>query len=116
MLSIALFTLSFLGFEQERTYALYGRERWKEVVFYTHLTSLPFCLPLAGDILARARAWMEPESYWPFRVPFFGGGEGVVVHVSLFVLLALNLLTQSVLLSVTHCDAFARDSFNQCDF
>jgi len=99
MLSVGLLTLAVLGFEQERTYALYGKDTWREVVFYMHLVSLPFCLAMSKDIAQHAQQWMQPESYLVVQLPaplatWWGGHS--TLRVSMYLLLAANLLTQSV--------------------
>lgn len=60
-------------------------------MLYTHLLSLPCFLFVAGDIIAHARQWLQPESYARFTLPLVG----VELEAPLFLFLAINLLTQS---------------------
>lgn len=104
MLTLTLFLLAFLGHEQERVYGQYGK-LWREVMFYSHLVSLPFCLVMSSDIWSHVVEWMEPRTYASVAVPFAGQ-----MQISLFAFLALNLLTQTVCFKgvsmlTAHCGA-----------
>ena len=104
MLTLTLFLLAFLGHEQERVYARYGKV-WREVMFYQHLVSLPFCMVMGKDIWTHVVDWMKPQTYASVAVPFIGE-----MRVSLFAFLALNLLTQTVCFKgvsmlTAHCGA-----------
>ena len=91
MLSTALFFAAYLGHEQDRAYKRFGKSTWKEVMFYSHLFSLPAFLFVGRDIVHHFHLLASlPPSALP--LPFVG----VVYHPSLLVILLLNLLFQLV--------------------
>lgn len=89
----ALFLSAYLGHEQDRTYKVYGKGVWKEVMFYSHLLALPAFTFVAPDILRHLRLLASlpaPDLPLPF-LPSLSP-----LSPPLLLVLLLNLLFQSV--------------------
>jgi UDP-xylose/UDP-N-acetylglucosamine transporter B4 len=90
MLTSTLLMFAVLGHLQDQTYKVYGK-LWKELMYYTHLLSMPFFLLFWRDIWTHAVKWTNPATYPVVVLP--GGYEFVA---PLFFYLFINLVTQSV--------------------
>ncbi|ORY34799.1 UAA transporter family-domain-containing protein [Naematelia encephala] len=113
LLSIALFMSAWLGLWQEQTYKKYGKQ-WREALFYSHVLSLPFFIPLHSDLSNTYRSLAASPGLTLFAIPqpspmaLFSLGEignsagktllqwkHVVVPSALFAV-ALDVITQGV--------------------
>lgn len=91
MLSTALFLSAYLGHEQDRTYKLFGKHTWKEVMFYTHLFALPAFILAATDIKKHVELFIQAA---PIIIPMPLYHSSL--SVSLFTILAVNLCSQAI--------------------
>ena len=91
MLSTALFLAAYLGHEQDRAYKRFGKGTWREVMFYSHLFSMPAFLFVGRDIVHHFHLLASlPPSALP--LPYLG----LTFHPSLLLMLLLNLVFQLV--------------------
>ena len=96
MLSSALFLSAYLGHLQDRTYRAYGKQTWKEVMFYSHLLALPAFAVVSPDILHHLQLlYSLPPPVLPVAVPFLPSLSTSLSPPLLLVLLC-NLVTQTV--------------------
>ncbi|KAL2809876.1 UAA transporter [Aspergillus granulosus] len=56
ILSLAMILSAFQGIYADRLYETYGRNHWKEALFYSHMLSLPLFLPTFPQIWGQWRA------------------------------------------------------------
>ncbi|KAG8854800.1 golgi uridine diphosphate-N- acetylglucosamine transporter [Tulasnella sp. 330] len=105
MLGASCVLTSTLGILQEQTFAKHGKDTWREGVFYTHLLSLPTFALLFGDVQSGLRALSTntdnhaPHFHILFELPLL---EDYPIHIDiapLYVVLALNVISQSVCVS-----------------
>ena len=76
----------FIGHLQQWCYRLYGRDSWRESMFYSHVLPLPYFLLLSGDLKKHALMWSES--------PPFPMVDSFVNIPEMWVYLAMNVLTQ----------------------
>lgn len=89
LLTLALFLSSLMGLWQEATFAVYGRDTWREALFYSHALSLPLVLGTRySDVRGEVQAVLESPQV---ALPSLLGGANMP---SLIPLLTLNVLTQ----------------------
>ncbi|KAF2078256.1 hypothetical protein CYY_000446 [Polysphondylium violaceum] len=88
MLTFAMFMSSVLGLIQEHTYNIYGKDRHKETIFYTHVLPLPFFLIFKEDLYNHM---MINNQSSLLDLPF-----GLGSYPSLWVYLFLNVITQYI--------------------
>lgn len=56
ILALAMLLSAFQGIYADRLYATYGRNHWKEALFYSHTLSLPLFVPTLPQLLAQWHA------------------------------------------------------------
>lgn len=56
ILALAMLLSAFQGIYADRLYATYGRNHWKEALFYSHTLSLPLFVPTFPQLLAQWHA------------------------------------------------------------
>jgi len=89
MLFTALFLSAFLGHEQDRTYKKYGKNTWKEMMFYSHLFALP-AFSLAGrDIFNHFHSLFDAE-------PVIFHLYEMKISLPFAIILLLNLILQAI--------------------
>ena len=81
LLFSALVLTGFMGLWQERTFKQYGKDNWRESMFYSHLLSLPLFLLRPknllrdiGDANATTRWWFGFGPPSPLSSPFSSSG------------------------------------------
>ncbi|GMG38700.1 unnamed protein product [Aspergillus oryzae var. brunneus] len=62
ILALAMALSAFQGIFADRLYESYGRNHWKEALFYSHTLSLPLFLPTYSHLLAQWRALLSSPS------------------------------------------------------
>ncbi|KAB8205679.1 UAA transporter family-domain-containing protein [Aspergillus parasiticus] len=62
ILALAMVLSAFQGIFADRLYESYGRNHWKEALFYSHTLSLPLFLPTYSHLLAQWRALLSSPS------------------------------------------------------
>ncbi|KAL3456665.1 UAA transporter [Aspergillus heterothallicus] len=62
ILALAMILSAFQGIYADRLYETYGRDHWKEALFYSHTLSLPLFLPTFPQILGQWRAMNSSSS------------------------------------------------------
>ncbi|KAB8254290.1 UAA transporter family-domain-containing protein [Aspergillus pseudonomiae] len=62
ILALAMVLSAFQGVYADRLYESYGRNHWKEALFYSHTLSLPLFLPTYSHLLAQWRALLSSPS------------------------------------------------------
>ncbi|KAG9007875.1 golgi uridine diphosphate-N- acetylglucosamine transporter [Tulasnella sp. JGI-2019a] len=105
MLAVSCVLTSTLGILQEKTFTQYGKDTWREGVFYTHFLSLPTFALLFGDVkkgliaLSNNETNPAPHLHVLLELPLL---EDYPIHLDiapLYVVLALNVISQSVCVS-----------------
>lgn len=56
VLAVAMVLSAFQGIYADRLYEVYGRNHWKEALFYSHVLSLPLFLPTYPQVATQWRA------------------------------------------------------------
>jgi len=88
MLTGALFLSSALGLFQEWSYSQYGKDHYKESMFYSHALALPFFAFLWEDITRHSQLYTESA---PVVIP------GLNLYIpNLWLYLLANVLTQYI--------------------
>lgn len=72
ILALAMLLSAFQGIYADRLYETYGRNHWREALFYSHTLSLPFFLPTLPQILAQWRALSSSPSLLTHLVALVG--------------------------------------------
>ncbi|GLA60694.1 Golgi uridine diphosphate-N-acetylglucosamine transporter [Aspergillus tubingensis] len=82
ILALAMILSAFQGIYADRLYAKYGRDHWKEALFYSHTLSLPLFLPAYAQLVSQWR--MLFSTYPPTSGPEILGmtGMGPLSHAS----------------------------------
>ncbi|KAL4887908.1 UAA transporter [Aspergillus ambiguus] len=62
ILALAMALSAFQGIYADRLYETYGRDNWKEALFYSHTLSLPFFLPAYTHISTHFRGLLSSPS------------------------------------------------------
>ncbi|KAE8377543.1 Rad17 cell cycle checkpoint protein-domain-containing protein [Aspergillus bertholletiae] len=62
ILALAMVLSAFQGIYADRLYEDYGRNHWKEALFYSHTLSLPLFLPTFSHLLAQWRTLLSSPS------------------------------------------------------
>ncbi|KAE8410580.1 UAA transporter family-domain-containing protein [Aspergillus pseudocaelatus] len=62
ILALAMVLSAFQGIYADRLYESYGRNHWREALFYSHALSLPLFLPTYTPLLAQWRALLSSPS------------------------------------------------------
>jgi len=88
MLGAALLLSAVLGLFQEWTYAKFGKEHYRESMFYSHALSLPFFVFLLNDMGTHLKLYNESP---PFTLQFLG-----ITAPILWWYLIANVLTQYI--------------------
>ncbi|KZV94009.1 UAA-domain-containing protein [Exidia glandulosa HHB12029] len=113
ILSLALVFSSVMGLEQDRAYRTYGRGHWEEAMFYLHFLALPMFALMRSELAAQiATANASPpltlSSLGDLGSHRIGGPLMMLIPPmrlripSMYVPLALNVLTQLVCISGVH--------------
>lgn len=101
----ALVLSGLMGLWQERTFALYGNQNWRESLFYSHLLSLPLFLLHPSHLVNDIKAANATPSYHlskDIRIPNFYPPLLLNVATQLLCINGVNRLTSKVSsLSVT---------------
>ncbi|KAJ0416182.1 UAA transporter [Aspergillus carlsbadensis] len=76
ILALAMILSAFQGIYADRLYETYGRNHWKEALFYSHMLSLPLFLPTFPQIWDQWRALNSSPS-------LFSHGQALIGRVGL---------------------------------
>jgi UDP-xylose/UDP-N-acetylglucosamine transporter B4 len=108
ILALAMILSAFQGIYADRLYATYGRDHWKEALFYSHALSLPIFLTSWGQLASQWRVVVASPSLLQEGVQ----GLGLVKYETVADLLArvpvqvaylgMNALTQYLCIRGVH--------------
>ncbi|KAL2840145.1 UAA transporter [Aspergillus pseudoustus] len=82
ILALAMVLSAFQGIYADRLYETYGRNHWKEALFYSHMLSLPLFLPTFPQILGQWRALNSSSSLLNHTAALIGRTELTSASVS----------------------------------
>ncbi|KAF3481917.1 uncharacterized protein GIQ15_04676 [Arthroderma uncinatum] len=66
MLGLAMVLAAFQGVYADRLYQKYGRDNWREGLFYSHALSIPFLLPSYPQLLPQLKSLLASPSVTSF--------------------------------------------------
>ncbi len=66
ILYLAMLCSAIMGVYTDRTYAKYGRDHWKENLFYSHTLSLPFFMLYWPDLMTQSQTLLSSPSMTNF--------------------------------------------------
>ncbi|KAJ5860619.1 uncharacterized protein N7529_007929 [Penicillium soppii] len=108
ILALAMVLSAFQGIYADRLYAKYGRDHWKEALFYSHALSLPLFFTSWGQLARQWRVVMASPSLVQDGVQVFGLVKyGIVADLLAQIpvqvaYLAMNALTQYLCIRGVH--------------
>lgn len=86
LLTLALLLSGLMGLYQERTYAKYGSNNWREGLFYSHALSLPLFIFRKNALLQEWNSALKSRKVW------IGWGSKLIVPDAPFTKTSLNTL------------------------
>lgn len=116
MLALAMVLSAFQGIYADRLYATYGRDHWREALFYSHTLSLPLFLPTYPQVSSQWRALLaspplldkvltftaRSEHLYSSTSPLFASGSSYLLDVvaSQLLLVQKNTWIHSLLAAI----------------